>query len=136
MNDGLDRSVRMVVDIDEQDLSGEYASVGHHLATWGQKYASAQESFLRAKLGREHHEAKLRLTLREEYEADPKHKRCTEAQLDALVKSHAEWVGAKVAEIEAEAESLRIRGILGALRTKSDMLISLGAAQRAEMRSM
>jgi len=130
----IDRDVRMVVDIDDQHLADEYSSVAHHLAVWGERYARAQEEFLRAKLGREHREAKLRLTLREEYESDPGNKRCTEAQLDALVHSHDEYAAAKIAEIEAEAQSLRARGVLGALRTKADMLISLGAAQRAEMR--
>ena len=132
----ITRDVRMIVDIDDQNLTDEYTSVAHHLAVWGERYARAQEQYLRAKLGREHREARLRLTLREEYEADPKNRRCTEAQLDAMGKAHDEYAGAKVAEIEAEGQSLRIRGVLGSLRTKADMLISLGAAQRAEMRSM
>jgi hypothetical protein len=131
----IDRDVRMVVDIDDQHLTDEYSSVAHHLAVWGERYARAQEGYLRAKLGREHREARLRLTLREEWEADPANKRCTEAQLDAMVKAHAEYAAAKVTEIEAEAQSLRARGVLGALRTKADMLVSLGAAQRAEMRA-
>ena len=127
--------VRAVVEIDEHDLSAEYASAPHHLALWGERYARAQEEYLRAKLGRERCEARLRLALREEWEADPKNKRCTEAQLDAMVSAHDEYAGAKVTEIEAEAVALRARGITQALRAKTEMLISLGATQRAEMQA-
>ncbi len=134
-NADVTREVRMVVDIDETDLIGEYASVSHHMARWGERYAVAQEAYLKAKLGRERSEARLRLGLREDWEADPKNKRCTEAQLDALVKGHDHYAAAKVCEIEAEAKALSVRSVLNAIKAKADMLISLGAAQRAEMRA-
>lgn len=130
----LDRPLRTVVSIDDEDMVGEYSTVAHHLALWGTRYAAAQEAFLRAKLGRDHLEGRLRLTLRVEQE-ELTGKRVTEATLDALIKADERFVAAKVTEIEAEAESLRVRGILQALRAKADMLVSLGATQRTEMRA-
>jgi len=52
-----------------------------------------------------------------------------------MVSAHDEYAGAKVTEIEAEAVALRARGITQALRAKTEMLISLGATQRAEMQA-
>lgn len=132
MQEQLPRDVAIVVDIDEQDLHGEFSRAAHHLAVWGVAYADAQRAFLVAKADRERTEARLRLTLREDYEASGK--KATEATVDALLKTHPDYDADKMAEVDAEAESLRVRGILNAVKTKCDMLVSLGATQRAEMR--
>lgn len=129
----LPRDIALVVDIDDQDLHGEYSRAAHHLAAWGVQYADAQREFLLAKTARERTEARLRLSLREEYEASGK--KATEATVDALLKTHPDYEADKLAEVEAEAESLRVRGVLNAVKTKCDMLVSLGATQRAEMRA-
>ena len=132
MSDNLTREIALVVDIDDQDLHGEYSRAAHHLAVWGVEYAQAQRGFLLAKSNRERTEAQLRLALREDYEATGK--KATEATVEALLRTHPQYDDAKLDEVEAEAEALRVRGILNAVKTKCDMLVSLGATQRAEMR--
>lgn len=129
----LSRDIAVVVDIDDQDLHGEFSRAAHHLALWGERYAQAQRAYLRAKVDRERIESMLRLSLREDYEAAGK--KATEATVDALLKTHPQYDATKLDEVDTEAEALRVRGILNAVKTKCDMLVSLGATQRAEMRA-
>jgi hypothetical protein len=121
----------MAVDIDLDDMTSEYAAMGHNLAVWGQTHATANEAFARAKFAREQVWARKRMEIRETQEAAGK--KLTEGSLDALIVVDPDYEEVKFAEIEAEAEVGRLRAAVDALRAKKDMLVSIGATQRAEM---
>jgi hypothetical protein len=101
------------------------------LAYWNAQYAAANERFLTAKIEAERTRSSLWLEHRAKLEDAGK--KPTEKMVDAAVESDDRNYDARVALMRAEVEKGRLNGILDAVRTKRDMIVSIGAHQRAEM---
>ncbi len=115
------------------------------LAYWGAQYARAVRRYLTADMEFDRAKAETRILVRErllaaavpdpaeDLKKAPKRGTVTESMVDAAVELEGEYHDARVALIEAEAEKVRIYGVVEAVKAKRDMLISLGANMRAEM---
>lgn len=126
------------VHVDEFVLQDEFVRVPSDLAYWNERYASAFKRWKQCKAMTEEVHAErseqLRRELREGKQADPaetKHT-VTVAEVTAAVTRDKFYRSAQAKEIEAEGEKVRLWGVLDAIRSKREMLISLGAHQRAE----
>lgn len=114
-------------------LEEEFVRTPADVAYWNAQYADALEAHLRAKA---HVDAEwARLYLLEKARAAAGGEKTTEALLKASVEVTAEYREALEKAIIAEAEKARAAGRVDAVRTKKDMLQSLGAKLRAEMES-
>ncbi len=132
-----DSDVVNAVSINEDDIMAEYASVPHDLMVWGVRQANAAESVSAAKFALERVEAKLYFEQREILRAEYGTKRgeVTEAMINGKVRRDGEYEDARLDYIENEARYARTRAVCEALKAKRDMLISVGATQRAEART-
>lgn len=128
------------VRIDPLVIQEEYVRLPSDLAYWNERYASAYRFWLEIKDRRERTEAQLAVTLRKDLELELAHNphrtgKVTVGEVAGAVASSEEYRSVRAKEIGAEAEKVRLWGVLDAIRTKRDMLVSLGATQRAEMES-
>ena len=101
---------------------------------WSQEYTNARKIHRLSKLTCDETRARLSIELRLHLENE--RGKCTESMVSAAIDSSIEWVESRVEEIEAESDMVRVQGILEAIRTKREMLISLGAHARAEMKTI
>ena len=122
------------VHIEPLALSEEFARVPSDIAYWNEVYAQSYHVWLELKLARERTWAQLYqekqsflLTLGKSGKGP------TVGEIEAEVTQAPEYLEVRSREIQAEAEKIRSYGMVDALRSKRDMLISLGAHQRAEM---
>ena len=127
----LDVYLRECVTIDPLQISAEYIRLPGDLAYWNAQYAEALRAFLRAELSRKVLWARLEPMIRGSIIA--KGGKPTEAQVKAAVDGNSDYVEALEAEVEAEVQKNEIYGCLDAIRSKKEMLISLGAHMRAEL---
>ena len=119
------------VQIIPEAIHEEYVRISADLAYWNSRYASACEAHLRAKIDAERVEARQQLVVRERLlDAGAK---ATEANVAAAVALDPQVVLAIDARIAAESEKIRLAGACEAVRSKREMLVSLGAHMRAEM---
>lgn len=123
--------VRSLLDINEGDLNGEFARLPSHTARWAYLAADAVNEVAKAK----HHYDKLFAQVREDTRIDGLSQsvplKYTVDQLDGKVTNTLVVVLARDAVAEAELRKSRILGVCEGLRAKRDMLIQLGASQRA-----
>ena len=124
----LERSVR----IDPFDIQREFTEVAATLSYWNEQYADALGQQLHSKIARERLHANLYFEKRKDLEASGI-KRVTEAAADAAIETDPRYMAVRDEEADALAESTRLRGLVEAVRTKKDMLVSLGAQLRAEL---
>jgi hypothetical protein len=117
--------------VEPEALDEEFIRVPADLAYWNERYAQAHKSHLLAKLDSERTEASLMLEMREKLKAMGG--KPTVDEVRANVITDPTYGSARLAEIEAEVERTRLRGLVGALEAKKDMLQSLGAKLRSEM---
>jgi hypothetical protein len=116
-------------------IQEEFARVTADIAYWNERYTRGTEQYLRAKALREKTEGRLSYdkdmieTLSAELGKKP-----TVDQIKGRILNHAEYEEAKSEEIAAEAERIRCRGAVEAVATKRDMLVSLGATMREELK--
>jgi len=122
---------RAAVSIDAGRLNDEFVRVSSDLAYWNRSYAGAVKRLRLAEMDREGQEASLRLKYRAEAEASGQ--KITEGTLDALVVDSPQYKLALTVEVDSEHDKNRATGVVDAIRTKRDMLVSLGAHIRAEM---
>lgn len=122
-------------EIDRDDLDGEFIRTPSDLAYWNERYARAVEQRERAKSERERVEGKLACDPELVTElAERLGKKPTVDQIKGEILNHEDFQEAKAAEIAAEGEKARCKGAVETLVTKRDMLISVGAHIREEMR--
>lgn len=118
-------------EIHEMELDRSYRELPARMAYWGGRYADAYEAFRRAENNRELVFAQVCMELREQMRDNglkPTDTAVKEATLrDPRVQD------AIMEEIDAEASKERMRAACEAMRTKKDMLVSLGAHVRAQM---
>lgn len=120
------------VGVDDFDLQAEFVRLPADLAFWGAQYAEAFRAWNLAKLELERLSAQLSLEIRDALQGQAKG-RVTLGEIEQVLHASEPYQVARRAEIEAEAEKVRLYGVVDAVRAKREMLVSLGAQQRAEM---
>lgn len=121
---------RQCVALDNTDLQGEFCKYTADFSHWGEVYARAKQEESLAKLARDTTAADLDVQAREAMGGD---KKPTEAAISGWVARHPAMQEAEKAVVVATYEMDRVRAVWEALRAKRDMLVGLGAQQRAEM---
>lgn len=128
---GMEDYLRACVRIDPLDIQGEYIRIPADLAYWNDRYAEALRVFLGSEIEVKLIRAQMEPQIREMLlNAGGK---TTEAQVKAAIDSDENVIDAQRRNVEAEVEKNRHYGILDAIRSKKEMLISLGAHIRVEM---
>jgi len=130
----VDAYLKECVSIDRTDLNGEFMRVSADMAYWNEQYAQVVREFHHAKLDASNEEALLRIEHRARLEDDPDVKRVTESMVESAVTQDDRYQRSRRLRIEAEVEKTRVGGIVDSIRSKRDMLVSLGAMVRAEMK--
>ena len=118
------------VALEATNLQGEFIKYTADLAYWGQRVAEARQGESFCKMARDVQAADLDTLAREALAGD---KKPTEAMIAAWVTKHPAMQGTEQHLIAATFELDRAKAIYDALRSKRDMLVGLGAQQRAEM---
>lgn len=126
------------VEIDAFAIQEEYMRLPADLAYWNERYASVHRHWLEMKAKRERVYAERLMVVRQglqfELDSDPLKKgRITISEVEVGVMRDDAYMAVRDKEISAEAEKIRLWGVLDAIRAKKDMLVSLGAHMRAEM---
>ena len=120
------------VTIEPLAIQEEYVRLPSDLAYWNAQYAEAQKELQVAKVDLDVLERELYAVVRNELEQGAG-KRVTEKMIEAGMGQSSVWVDAKKRVATAEGDRAKMYGILDAVRTKKEMLISLGAHLRIEM---
>lgn len=128
--DELDTYLKDSVRIVPEAIQEEFVRLPADLALWNHRYAQAYQLFVTRKVDADRLEALLEIEHRERLTMAGK---TTESQVKAAVETDSRMYDARRALIDAEVEKVRLNGVLDAVRSKRDMLISIGAHQRAEM---
>lgn len=120
------------VKIDELCLNEEFIRTPADVAYWSDQYSIIYREWQLAKCDREQAwGAAIKRAKNELYTLGEK--RPTVADCESGALNDDLYAQAKRREINFEAEKIRLSGMLEALRTKRDMLVSLGANHRAEL---
>ena len=132
------------VNIDRSNIQGEFARVSADMAYWGEILAGLERDLATSKSDVEHCKARLSIDMRTQLErlaaskAAGKGKappRVTDSQVESKVVSHDQYRVATENQRRSDYQVKSAKGVLEAIRTKRDMLISLGAQMRAELKS-
>ena len=113
-------------------IQEEYIGLPGHLAYWNNRYAAALEAALRAEHERKMAESRVLLELRAAAKVEGT--KPTVDEIEARVALSQDVRSALLDEIAAQAEKARVQGVVEAIRAKREMLVSLGAHLREEMR--
>lgn len=116
-------------------IQEEFARLPSDMAFWNARYAEAYRRWLEAKQERETMHGRRYQELRDQLLAAGHAERGIVADTERSLEIDDVLAVAVAAEIDAEVRKVRLWGVLDALRTKRDMLVSLGAHMRAEMGS-
>lgn len=127
----IDNYLADCVQILPEALNEEFVRVGADLAYWNEQFSRASRRFLHTKMALEQTEARLSIQIREALNGGGA--RVTEAMIVSRVITDDVYTEVRLGHVEAEAEKVRLYGVLDAIRTKRDMLVSIGAQMRAEM---
>lgn len=131
--DGKDVSVRDLLDIDETNLSNEYASQSARYAYFAVLEQQAHVIWQQAKEAREREEAAAFVSYKNDESQVPKGGRSVSDKLaEELVSDDAECNVAKDIEMEAEHDYLVLRAVTRAFYMRASMLQSFGANLRHE----
>lgn len=123
----LPPNIREMTTINEDQLESEFAKFAGDYAYWLWNRASAQNEVTKRKLRLDLEKAETR----ERYRNDPKLEKLKVDDMKAAISEDALVQAAQNDLTEAELNEARINAIVEALRAKKDMLVSLGAHQRA-----
>lgn len=150
----LEAGLRDAVRVEPLALESEFVRMSGDLAYWTARNAVAIGVHLRAKARAKRLRALLFLEARETPEPEPEPvvveapeegkkakkvekpkapPRVTEKDAEARAELDPRWQDAQEAEIVAEVEREKMKGAVAALVAKKDMLVQLGANQRAEL---
>lgn len=145
---GMDPYLKECVTLEPAAIDEEFARLPNDYAYWNEQYGKANQKFMHAEHYEKQVNARIYLTKREmpppqapkaaagEKEKDTKEKKLTEGTIDAMVRTDLEMIAATEARIEAEAEKDYLRGVLDAMRTKREALVSLAANMRQEQKTI
>jgi len=126
------------INIDDFDIHNHMLDYPRLLAHWGDKYGEAVKDYLVAEHDYEQIEAQMRLELKEEMiveNAKKKRKPPTDLDIKAAVTIHPECEEAHFDMIKAKAKMKRLERFVKAIEAKGEMLRSLGAKLREQMKS-
>lgn len=112
-------------------IQDEYIRVPSDLARFNHIFAQANKRFLRASYNMKQLEAQLYVAVRQAILAMGG--KPTEAQIEAGVRTTPAYQAACDEMVEAEYEKADAYGNVDAIRSKKEMLISLGAHIRSEL---
>lgn len=126
-----DEYLRECVRINPEDIQGEYLRIPADLAYWNAQYAAALRDFLTAEIDVKVTKGRAYAAVREAIVM--KGGKPTEEQTKALVESNEDYIAQQYAAVDAEVRKNELYGKLDSIRSKKEMLISLGAHLRAEM---
>jgi hypothetical protein len=119
------------VETDPLNLEREFVRLPSDYAYWSELYSRALTAMLLAKLKTKRVGARLRIGMREILEA--RKGKATESMVDAAVIESQEMQDTENEELAAEVEKVRLAGVLEAVKTKRECLVSIGATLRKEM---
>ncbi len=127
------------VRIEPLAIQEEYVRTPSDIAFWSEQYAMMYREWQLSKFNREQEWGRAVKRAREALSHDPtpggtsgRGKPTVDAvEAEALIDTN--YVDAKKQEIMLEAEKVRLAGMMDAIRTKRDMLVSLGAHIRSEI---
>jgi hypothetical protein len=131
-HDDADEYLAQSTRVDPSRLQEEFTRISGDYACWAARATDAEERYLRAQLTEERTRATLWIEHREALLADGE--RPTEELIRAHVEVSARWQAVRIRTIESEIAWKRLRGVLKAIETKRDGLISYGAIVREEMK--
>lgn len=117
--------------IEPTDIQGEYVRIAALLATYNEEYAKALKEHLLKKAAKDR--AYSTAYLRHRSDLLDTGEKFSEGVLKAKILTSPDYILAMERAAYAEVEKVRIGGVLDALSTKRDALISLGAHLRTEM---
>jgi len=117
------------VKLEQENLQGEFVKYTADLAFWGERVAEARHGESMAKQVRDVQAAELDVMGREALAGE----KATEAKVQAWVTRHPAMQAAEMELANQTLEFDRAKAVYDALRSKRDMLVGLGAQQRAEM---
>ncbi len=115
-----------------ESVKHEYTLMSASLARQGELLAEASRDAATAKAAKEQRYAEVYIALLEDSEGE---KKPPEAVLKAKVLTNASYQASVQKYIIADYERSKISSDMEALRTKRDMLVSLGAHIRLELRA-
>lgn len=118
-------------DVDTSDLSSEFARQGALYVYYVTLAARARADADIAKYELEETEAKTNIKVRKLLAASSA--KVTEKLVDSTIKLDEKVIDAKVNLVYAQETYNLLKGYADSMKVKSDMLIRLGAQQRAEM---
>lgn len=120
------------ISIDLVDLNDEFVRVPADISYWNGQLADATRIAMTAKLDLDRAKAQLFTTIRA---SKVDNKQPSIDTVNAQVDADQDIYDLELDYILKEAERLRARGAVDAVSAKRDMIQSLGAKLRAEMRS-
>jgi len=129
-----DRRERPYLGLNPEEIKHEYTRISAELARFGEILADATRDAAFAKQKRDQVHASVYLDMVEGAEA-LQEKKPSEGVLKAKIQASVQYQGAVHAYIRAEHVRLTAFSDMEALRAKRDMVISLGAHVRQELKS-
>jgi len=114
--------------IDETNLTREYAKQAALYAYYGKLYNDADRAFMRAEASKDALYAELDIAYREEL----KDEKTTEGKIKSMVITDEQYTKSVNNVIYCQYRRNTLRTILDALKMRADMMISMGAHLRAE----
>lgn len=118
------------VGIDRHNLNDEFCRVSADYAFWADRYSELDGQLIRAKAGLDEAKARADADVRSALFA--RGEKATETKVEHLVNISSVVMGAVGQLASVTTNRTRVKGILEAIATKRDMLVSLGATIRAE----
>lgn len=119
------------VNVDPLFVKEEFTRVAYDLAYWNERYAVAYRAWLKAKINERRTLAFADARIRARFTDEGV--KPTEPMVAAEVSVDDAVYAAQLASMEAEVEKVRLHGVVDAVRSKKDALVSIGAHVRAEM---
>ena len=126
----VERYLYESVSIERTNINEEFIRVPADLAYWGEQCARSERDEAEAKAELERVEASLYKKHRALLELASG--KITESMVNAEVVNSAQYHGARESLIEASEAVKHCKSVTEAVKSKRDMLISLGAQMRAE----
>jgi len=122
------------VNLNPENIHNELARVSADLNYFSSLLSEANLAVMSAKIDLKEVEGSTYLTTKKMAEASGK--KTTEANLSAVVDTADTVIRARRVLASSDSEKKRLEGIVSAISTKSQMLISLSALMRKEMESL
>lgn len=127
----IDQYLYESVHVRDDSIQEEYACAAPAVAYWGAQYAAAAQEALEAETRRK--QTKARLFIEKKKGLEALESKVTEKLIESHVDMDPAMQVAIAEEHRTEGNRLKMLAFFEAVKTKREMLISLGATQRKEM---